>query len=320
MLFFLVICFGFSAICFYGLSAAQKPRTPGTRLMSVVGMCVEYIFVYLTVQGIQKLTVHSSSLSYYFALGVGLRGESTSTNMWTQHIKFPCALAADFLSLLVLLRIVLSFALTVGVNKNRRLKFRKAGSSNWTRRRAYWIQKSVCRADYLAFARRSKTLAAKSFKIKGTHTSPNLEQATTSKSVPILDSVVASKETRVRRRLLKRRDLHVCRRAPSKPFPFFYTPKRIKKRMGFRRRTSNAMDHRIVPLRGEESKSKKPRSAPRTNKQRCQPKRPKLRKQTSVPEVKHKPPPSYHVPYTKALEAYKTLRKGKTFHANKKVI
>ena len=164
MLFFLLICFGFSAMCFYGLSSAQNPCTLCNRLLSVVGQYVVHIFVYLAVQCILKFTDHST------------------------------------------------------INNNRRVKFRKVGSCNWTRRRAYWLQKSVCRADYLAFARRSKTLAAKSFKIKATHTIPTLDQPTTSKSVPILDSVVASKETRVRRRLLKRRDLYVCRRALSIPF------------------------------------------------------------------------------------------------------
>ena len=186
MLFFLLICFGFSAMCFYGLSAAQNPRTLGSRLMSVVGQYVVNIFVYLAVQGIMKFTDHST------------------------------------------------------LNNNRRVKLRKVGSCNWTRRRAYWLQKNVCRADYLSCARRSKTLAAQSFKIKATHTIASVNHPTISKSVPIRDSVVQRKETSVRRRLSKRRDLHGCRRAPSKPFPIYYTPKCIKKRLGCRRRCFNS--------------------------------------------------------------------------------
>ena len=130
MLFFILICFGFSAMCFYGLSAAQNPRTLGNRLMSFVGQYVVNIFVYLAVQGIMKFTDYST------------------------------------------------------LNNNRRVKFRKAGSCNWTRRRAYWLQKTMCRADYLTFARRSKTLAAQSFNIKGTHTVPSVDHPTISKSVP----------------------------------------------------------------------------------------------------------------------------------------
>ena len=127
MLFFLLICFGFSAMCFYVLSAAQNPCTLGNRLMSVVGQYVVNIFVYLAVQGILKFTDHSN------------------------------------------------------LNKNRRVKFGKAGSCNWTRRRAYWLQKSVSRADYLCFARRSRTLSANSFMFKAAHTTCTHEQPTATK-------------------------------------------------------------------------------------------------------------------------------------------
>ena len=154
MLFFLLICFSFSAMCFYGLSSAQNPCTLCNRLLSVVGQYVVHIFVYLAVQGILKFTDHSN------------------------------------------------------LYNNRRPKFRKAGSCNWTKRRAYWLQKSVCRADYLACARRSKTQAEQSFKIKATHTIASVNHPTTSKSVPIRDSVVRGTQTTVRRSLLKRRDLH----------------------------------------------------------------------------------------------------------------
>ena len=119
-------------------------------LLSVVGICVGYTFLYLTLQAIQNLPHHSSSLPYYFALGVGLCGESTSTYMWTQRMEFPCAIAADLVSLLVLLHILLSIGVRVGLNDKTRLKFRKACSRIWTRRRAYWLHKCVCRADYLA--------------------------------------------------------------------------------------------------------------------------------------------------------------------------
>ena len=127
MLFFSLICFGFSAICFYGIYAAQLPQHPSSTrlyyLLSVVGICVGYTFLYLTLQAIQNLPHHSSSLPYYFALGVGLCGESTSTYMWTQRMEFPCAIAADLVSLLVLLHILLSIGVRVGLNDKRRLKF-----------------------------------------------------------------------------------------------------------------------------------------------------------------------------------------------------
>ena len=79
-----------------------------------------YTFLYLTLQAIQNLPHHSSSLPYYFALGVGLCGESTSTYMWTQRMEFPCAIAADLVSLLVLLHTLLSIGVRVGLNDKRR--------------------------------------------------------------------------------------------------------------------------------------------------------------------------------------------------------
>ena len=266
MLFFLLICFGFSAICFYVLSAAQNPCTLGNRLMSVVGQYVVNIFVYLAVQGILKFTDHSN------------------------------------------------------LNKNRRVKFGKAGSCNWTRRRAYWLQESVCRADYLAFARRSKTLAAQSFKIKATHTIPLVNHPTISKSVPIRDSVVQRKETSVRRRLLKRRDLHGCRRAPSKPFPFFYTPKRIKKRMGFRRRCANAVNVKVASIREADVKSKIVRDPPKTKKKVRRALSRKLPKPTSTPELKHLTAPKYDISYKRTLAAYKSMRKGSSFYPSRRVL
>ena len=248
MLFFLLICFGFSAMCLYGVSAAQNPCTLGTRLLSVVGQYVVNIFVYLAVQGLRNFTDHSTL-------------------------------------------------------NNRRVKFRKAGSCNWTRRRAYWLQKSVCRADFLAFARRSKTLAAQSFNIKGTHTVPSVDHPTTSKIVPIRDSVVLRKETSVRRRRLKRRELHRCRRVPSKPFPFLYAPKRIKKRMGFRRKTTNPENVKIASIREADVKSKIVRNAPKTKKKVRRPLSRKLPKPTSALELKHLTAPKYHISYKKTLAA-----------------
>ena len=137
-------------------------------------------------------------------LGMNFRGESIcwkpmEETMWTQRMKFPCTFAVDLVSLLVVILVLLRVGPRVGLNNKRQLKLRKACSRNWTRRRAYWLQKRLCRANYIAFALRSKTLAAKSFKIKATHTISTLEQPSSSKIAANLDSVVVSKETRVRR-------------------------------------------------------------------------------------------------------------------------
>ena len=64
--------------------------------------------------------------------------------MWIQRMIFPCVSVTDLISLLVVVCILLTIGVTFGVNNNkRRLNFRKTCSCKWTRRRAYWLQKSV---------------------------------------------------------------------------------------------------------------------------------------------------------------------------------
>ena len=178
----------------------------------------------------------------------------------------------------------------------------------------------MCRADYLAFARGSKTLAEQSFKIKATHTIVSVNHRTTSKSVPIRDSVVPRKETSVRRRLLKRRDLHDCRRVPSKPLPFLYTPKRIKKRMGFRRRCGTSVNVKVGSIREADIKSKIVRNPPNTKKKVRRPLSRKLPKPTSTPELKHLTVPKYDISYKRTLAAYKSMRKGSSFYPSRRVL
>ena len=102
-------------------------------------------------------------------------------------------------------------------------------------------------------------------------------------------------------------------------FSVFVTPKRTKRRIGFMRRSGNRIGQGIVLLPGTELKRNHARNAPRQkNKRKFI--RAKVRKQTSLPEVNRKPPPSYHISYNQALDFYKRIRKGKKFHASRKVI
>ena len=116
----------------------------------------------------------------------------------------------------------------------------------------------MCKANYIAFALRSKTLAAKSFMIKATHTISTLGQPSSSKIAANLDSVVVSKETRVRRRLLKRRDSKTSETSHLRKvgFPFLVTPKRRKRRIGFHRRSGNLTGEQIVLLPSTEFEEK----------------------------------------------------------------
>ena len=186
MLFSNILCFGFSAICFYGLSVAALPHHLSHRLyyiLSVVGMCVA-IFLYEQVEGTHKSPHHFSPLPDYFALGVEMCGESISTQMRTSCMECLFALSADFVSLLVLVHVLQSFCGRVRLKNKRGLKFGTVCSCKWSRRRAHWLNRRVCRSDYIAFALRSKTLAAKSFKMEATRTIVIFGEQTSTFGIP----------------------------------------------------------------------------------------------------------------------------------------
>ena len=286
-----------------------------------VGMLAASYTVTMWVEAIGNILYLSSTLRCYLCLGVGLFGGTAVLYILTRLLDIGFIFVGNFVSLVFFAYVFLCFGCRRIYSKKIRLKYRSIGSYNWSRRRVLWLQKKISRTEYVALASKNKS-STKSFETRATQTSCAPVLASFAKSTKATVTGKTREKTIVRRKTLNNKDLH-RRRSSSRresAFPFFVSPKRIKKRIEFRRKTSNVIDDSIVPLRGTDPKSKKHMSKPRTNKQRCQPKRQKLRKQTSVPEVKHKPPPSYHVPYTKALEAYKTLRKGKTFHASKKVI
>ena len=326
------LCFGFGMrrvtvfcallLCaVYGYISTLHSAPSLSHQLLAVGMVAASSTVTMWVEAIGNILYLSSTLRRYLCLAVGMFGGTTVLYILTQLLGICFILAGDFVSLVFLAYVFLCFGCRRRYSKKRRLRYRSLGSYNWSRRRVFWLQKKISRTEYVALASKNKS-ATKSLEIRPTQTTCAPVVASFANSSKAAVTGKRKEKTTVRRKTLNNKDLQRTRSSTRResPFPFFVSPKRIKKRIEFRRRTSNLMDNSIDPLRGTDPKSKKPRSAPRTNKQRCQPKRPKLRKQTSVPEVKHKPPPSYHVSYTKALEAYKTLRKGKTFHASKKVI
>ena len=155
-MFSLQIWIGLSAIGFYVLFCANNPRAPGSRFRSVDGLYVEPILLYLAVQGIYEFTEHFSFSINSLPLHVAMYRHSTSIYIWKEAMNFPCAFAVDFISLTVILHILFTFATRIGHVNNGRRNIRKAWSSKWSRRRAYWLQERVSRAVYLSFARRSK--------------------------------------------------------------------------------------------------------------------------------------------------------------------
>ena len=155
-MFSLQIWIGLSAIGFYVLFCANNPRAPGSRFRSVDGLYVAPILLYLAVQGTYEFTEHFSFSINSLPLHVAMYRHSTSIYMWKEAMNFPCAFAVDFISLTVILHILFTFATRIGHVNNGRRNIRKAWSSKWSRRRAYWLQERVSRAVYLSFARRSK--------------------------------------------------------------------------------------------------------------------------------------------------------------------
>ena len=112
----------------------------------------------------------------------------------------------------------------------------------------------------------------------------------------------------------------VRRRVPSKPFPFLYTPKRIKKRMRFRRRCAHPENVKVASIREAEVKSKIVRNPPKTKKKVRRALSRKLPKPTSTPELKHLTAPKYDISYKRTLAAYKSMRKGSSFYPSRRVL
>ena len=95
----------------------------------------------------------------------------------------------------------------------------------------------------------------------------------------------------------------------SKQVPFFNTVKRIKKRMGYRRRCANALNLKFPSISDASSKSKIVRNAPRRKKKVRRALNPKVPKPTSTPELKHCPVLNYHISFKKALAVHKSISK-----------
>ena len=299
-------------------------------------LVIGFIALYVFGMHSENLPHHSCSLRYHLSLGVGMCGEPTSPSFWVQCMEIGCTLAASFVSLLILATVLLSFSGRRRFHNKTRGRYRKLGSYNWTRRRVYWLQRRVSRNEYIALASRNKRAARKWFEMKPTQTTstrvPTSFAKTANPAVTVerkqkddvqgeaMNTIPLDKKKRCSPRKIGISSSNDCRRSPSKQVPFFATPKRTKKRMGFRRRCGDAVNLRFACERDGDFKSKLVRNAPRRKKKVRRALSTKLTNSTLTPELKNLPAPSYHVSYNKALEVYKTMRKGQTFHASKRVI
>ena len=272
------LCFGFRmrwgtvffalllcAVYAYISTLHSAPRL--SHQLLAVGMVAASYTVTMWVEAIGNILYLSSTLRCYLCLGVGMFGGTTVLYILTRLLDIGFILAGNFVSLVFLAYVFLCFGCRRRYSKKRRLKYRSIGSYNWSRRRVLWLQKKISRTEYVALASKNKS-ATKSFEIRPTQTTCAPVLASFAKSTKAAVTGKRKEKTTVRRKTLNNKDLPRTRSSTRREsaYPFFVSPKRIKKRIEFRRRTSNVMDDSIVPLRGTDPKSKKPRSKPRTNK------------------------------------------------------
>ena len=228
---------------------------------------------------------------------------------------------ANVLSLLSIVYGFLCFCNRKTNSKKRRVKSTNLGSHNWSRRRVLWLQMKASRTEYVRLACKNKYGATMSMQTKRAKTTSPSHFVCSVNSINPGDRLKIKEKTFSRRKHGKNRVLSRTKTyAENKtPFPFYVSPKRIKKQIGFRRKASNIMAVSIGTLQSPGNKKKKKRRASMTKKQSNSLRRAQ-RKQTSLPLIKQNPPPTYHIPFSKAMELYKNMRKGNCFYASKKVI
>ena len=248
-----------------------------------------------------------------------------------------------FISLLMLgfCCIVRYFIACMTNSNKKRGKYRKTASAIWTRRRVYWRKRRLSRAEYVV-EMKSKQTAPTGVVISFENIpNPALRQRTRNDNVQgeaMNSRPLATKKScgggkdgkrsfdYCRRRKsctsgqIRIRSSYDCRRAPSKQVAFFDTAKRTKKRMGYRRRCANALNLEYPSIRDASFKSKIVRNAPKRKKKARRALSPKLPEPTSTQELNHFSAPKYHISYKKALDVYKSTRKGNSFFPSRRVL
>ena len=99
--------------------------------------------------------------------------------------------------------------------------------------------------------------------------------------------------------------------------------KPVKKQRGFRRRTGRPSKSYTVDGHGHSQREPMAKSLSRRKqkrKKKCTVMAQAASQQPSVPSINDGHAPKYHLSYNRVLQAYKTLRKGRGFHASKKVL
>ena len=293
-----------------------------------------------------NITPHSNAPCSIRHLDMGLGGQTFCFNL-REKISFFSNVECWYYIILSLFMlgfsciIVRYFIACMTSSSKMRGKYRKTASAIWTRRRVYWRKRRLSRSEYLVEMKSRQTTptgVVLSFEniqnpAPSHRTRNDNVQGETMNSRPLATKKSCgggktgnSYLNYGRRRKsctsgkIRIRSSHDCRRAPSKQVPFFDTAKRIKKRMGYRRRCANALNLKFPSIRDASFQSNIVRNAPRRKKKEPRALSPKLQKAASTPGRNHLSAPSYHISYKKALDVYKSMRKGNSFFPSRRVL
>ena len=285
-----------------------------------IGKVVVY-FVTAFFVAIVSTILHNFGFFLFSSLDLGMCAGISHRYLLSRVMLIGYVQSANVLSLLSIVYGFLCFCNGKTNSKMRRVKSTTLGSHKWSRRRVLWLQMKASRTKYVRLACKSKHGATISMQTKRVKTTSPSHFVCSVNLINSVDRLKIKEKSFSRRkhgnnRVLSRRKTYAENKTP---FPFYASPKRIKKRIGFRRKVSNNMAVSVGTLQSLGNKKKKKRHASTTKKQSNSLRRAQ-RKQTSLPVIKQNPPPTYHIPFSKAKELYKNLRKGNSFCASKKVI
>ena len=210
----------------------------------------------------------------------------------------------------------------------KRSGYRRYGRRIWTRRAAYWRQKSISRAMYVVLAR--KTRLRRSTETAGSlesHKNPSKFFSTIQvvgedgynvvAPLPKADTITSSSLQKPKRITIQKsvvyRELR-DRNFPEKPLPFIFNRKRTKRRIEFVRKAGNSF---TFP-----AKRRKPQNyISKRRKKRIQRVNQQILKHEVVQDNDKIPIyPNYHHSYKDVLKLYKSIRKGSVFWPSKKVL
>ena len=191
----------------------------------------------------------------------------------------------------------------------------------WSRRKVLWRHAGVSRASYIALALNDLK------KVRGICNENTLETLSgmysascSNMSKPCDETVARSTPAVMLSRKQKRVRFRKHQSSTVKPLPFITHPKRVKKRIQFRRKSCNCSQRLVLTPSIAESKID------------MMTKRKSRRKKVSsltrrlpphkiyVPEKEHEGGPAYYITPKKLLQAYKPMRKGRSFHASERVL